>query len=183
MKRIAALILGLSFLTGTANAQIILGSGIGKDCYDSALLYEKPRLKHIERCTEAIESKTVLGRNLAATYVNRGILYMRTSDFVSAIEDYDQALRIRPNLGAAFLNKGAALIEIGRPTEAIPVLLKSIELNTVNEQAAHYNLGVAYELTGDVTSAYRSLNKALELRPDWDLPKAQLRRYSVVSEG
>jgi len=66
---------------------------------------------------------------------------------------------------------------------AVSSLKKALELETQDPHAAHYNLGLAYDLTGQVTEAYYAFKKAEELRPDWDLPKKQLERYSVVSTG
>ena len=182
-KYVASLLLALSAVSGAAYAQVIIGSGIGQECYTIAVSNPSPRARHIEVCTKAIESNALNRNDLASTYVNRGILLMRSKDFESALNDYEKALQIRPKLGAAFLNKGAALISSGQPAQAIPVLQKSIELITQDLEAAYFNLGMAYELTGDVTSAYKALKKASELVPDWELPKVQLERYTVVSEG
>ena len=108
---------------------------------------------------------------------------MRNSRFEAALEDYDTAKDLRPNQGAIYLNEGAAYIASGDPATAILSLKKALELDTQEPYAAHYNLGLAYEITGDVTAAYHAFQKALELRPDWDLPKDQLTRFTVVSEG
>ena len=183
LYRFVFLVFTMCAFASAAESQIIIGNGVGKECYQTAITKMEPRNYHIDICTKAIESNALILKDLSATYVNRGILNMRARKFADALEDYEKAIRISPRLGAAFLNKGAALIASGRPSEAIPILKKSIELETHDIEAAHFNLGMAYELTGEITEAYLSLQKALEIRPDWDLPKMQLERYAVVSEG
>lgn len=182
-KKLAILFSALCAFAGAAQSQTIISNGTGKTCYQTALKQQNPHNGHIAKCTKAIESNTLNPRDLAASYVNRGILYMRASKFDDALTDYDRAIRLRPRLGDAYLNKGAAKIASGQPGEAIDLLTYALELNTGNPEAAHYNLGLAYELTGDVTSAYESLQKALEIHPGWSLPLTQLERYSIVSEG
>ena len=167
-----------------ASAQVlIVGSKIGNECYQAALISHRYAPSDERVCTDAIKSDTISRRDLAATHVNRGIIRMRKAQYEAAIEDYDEAARLRPKLGAIYLNKGAALISAGRVTQAIETLLHSIELKTNDVHAAHYNLGLAYEANGDVPEAYYAFQKALELKPDWELPAQQLERFTVVSNG
>jgi tetratricopeptide (TPR) repeat protein len=43
---------------------------------------------------------------------------------------------------------------------------------------AHYNLGTAYNLRGDTELAIKEYNKALRLRPGWELPRNELEQIS-----
>jgi len=173
-----------AFSSPPSHSQVLtIGNGIGQDCYYAALHNPQPRESHERICNEAIEATSLNRRDLAATHTNRGIIRMRMSNYEGALEDYTAARKLRPDLGAVYLNEGAAMIGAGTPQEAIAVLQKALELETQDPHSAHYNLGLAYDLTGNVTEAYYAFKKALELRPDWDLPKKQLERYSVVSTG
>lgn len=183
-KLIYSLTAAAALFGASANAQsIILGNGIGKDCYRAVTLNDTFTSNHERMCTQAIEAFSLERRNLAASYINRGIIRMRMKNFEIAIEDYKQAQKLFPKLGAAYLNQGAAMIGAGNPEDAIGLLEKAIELKTQDIHAAYYNLGLAHELTGDVTSAYEAFQKALEVRPGWPLVIKQLERYSVVSAG
>ena len=173
----------LMFPSFASTQVLIVGSKIGADCYQAALISHSYAPSDERVCTDAIKSETISRRDLAATHVNRGIIRMRKAQYDAAVEDYDEAARLRPKLGAIYLNKGAALISAGRLTEAIETLLYSIELETHDIHAAHYNLGLAHEANGDVEAAYYAFQKALELKPDWELAAQQLERFSVVSTG
>lgn len=180
----SALVAAAILMAFPATAQIqILGSNIGQSCYDAALRSNGPLRVRERVCNEAIESDTLARRDLAATHVNRGIIRMRANDYSGAIEDFETAGGLRSDLGAIYLNKGAAYIGAGLPKEAISSLNKAIELDTQDPHSAYFNLGLAHEMAGDVENAYLSFTKALELRPDWDLALNQLERYSLVSEG
>lgn len=183
MKFVGLAIAALT-LAASANAQVIvIGGGLGKDCFHAASLASGALTTREGTCTDAIESRTLTNRNLTATHINRGIIRMHAGKFEGAIEDYQAAQKLRPSFGAAYLNEGAARIGAGDPEMAIPLLKKALELETHDPHAAHYNLGLAYEATGNVQEAYYAFTKALELKPDWTLPKNQLERYSLVSGG
>lgn len=178
----ASLLAGAAFSGASAQVQVI-GSSVGKDCFQAVKFNLSSSNSQIRTCTEAIKSGTLNRRDLAATLMNRGIAKMRGKDYIAALQDYSDARDIRPSMGAIDLNAGAALIGSGRPAEAIPLLKRSLELETQDPHMAYYNLGLAYDLTGDVESAYYAFKDALELKPDWELAQTQLQRYSVVSEG
>jgi len=183
-KLLYSLLVAGMLMSSSADAQVItLGNGIGKDCYLATLKNLTPEKAHERLCSDALKSPGQNRQNLAANHINRGIIRMRMGNYEAALEDYSAAHRLRPNFGAIYLNQGAAMIGAGNPQEAIAVLQKALELETQDPHSAHYNLGLAYDLTGNVTEAYYAFKKALELRPEWDLPKEELKRYSVVSTG
>ncbi|MEL6323366.1 MAG: tetratricopeptide repeat protein [Pseudomonadota bacterium] len=173
-------LLGAAALSATATAQVlVLGSGLGKDCYDAVVTRPAPTAVDERACTRAINSGTLDQRNLTATYINRGIIRMRMEKFDASLEDYAEAKELRPDLGAIYLNEGAALIGMGDPSAGKAALEKSLELDTQDPQIAHFNLGLANEMLDDAQAAYFSYRKALELEPDWELPQRELSRFSV----
>ena len=185
MRKLVCSLLFAGVLTSpTSYAQVItIGNGVGKDCYLATLHNTHPERVHERICDDALKSPGQTRQNLAANHINRGIIRMRMKNYEAALEDYKAAHKLRPDFGAIYLNEGAAMIGAGHPGDAIVSLKKALELETQDPHAAHYNLGLAYDLTGQVTEAYYAFKKAEELRPDWDLPKEQLERYSVVSTG
>ena len=54
------------------------------------------------------ETVTVIDPFTANAYNNRGLARFKKNDFPGAIEDYDQALKIRPGLASVYLNRAAA---------------------------------------------------------------------------
>lgn len=172
----AALIVG-----GAAHSQVVvLGSSLGKDCYVTVLSNPMPSLTHERVCDEAINSGTLQGRDLTATHINRGILRMRMNKVDEALDDLGVAKKRRPSMGAIYLNEGAAFITMGDHASAIASLERSLELDTQDPHYAHFNLGLAHEMAGDPAEAYYSFNKALEISPDWERPKIELERFTVV---
>ncbi|MEM9667375.1 MAG: tetratricopeptide repeat protein [Pseudomonadota bacterium] len=168
-------------LTGMASAQVvILGSSLGKECFTAVTTTTMPTSTEERACTNALNSGTLEGRDLTATYVNRGIVRMRMNKFDSALADYAVAKNRRPALGAIYLNEGAALIAMGDAVGAIDSLEKSIELDTQDAHAAYFNLGLAHELNGDTSAAYYSFRKALDLRPEWERAEQELARFRIV---
>lgn len=180
-KTILAGLACLAIGAGTASAQaIIIGGGLAKDCFMEVQAQSTQFTQVEDTCTKALESEVMTRANRAATYVNRGIIRMRSGDYPSALSDYDRAIGLDEELGAAYLNRGAALILSGDHAGAKEALDRAIELHTNDLHAAHYNRAIAREHTGDVSGAYYDFLEAAELAPEWDLPQRQLERFTVT---
>lgn len=165
---------------GIASAQaIVIGGGLAKDCYESTARNASNFVSTERICTRALEEETMTLSNRAATYVNRGILRMRNGQIDAALADYDRALSLNESLGAAYLNRGAALIIADDFAAALEALNQAIELGAQDLHAAYYNRAIAREQSGDVTGAYYDFLEAKELNPEWDLVDRQLSRFSV----
>ena len=79
-------------------------AGMVEDCVQS-----HDRDVQIVGCTAAIRSGQWQGKELAWAYNHRGAAYRILGDYSRAIEDYDQALRLDPNLAQAYQNRAIAL--------------------------------------------------------------------------
>src|SRR5215204_3471275 len=55
------------------------------------------------------EGVTVIDPFTANAYNNRGLARFKKNDFDGALDDYEQALKIRPGLANVYLNRAAAL--------------------------------------------------------------------------
>ncbi|MGB3626029.1 MAG: tetratricopeptide repeat protein [Henriciella sp.] len=167
-------------LAATAAAQVfVVGGGLARECFDEAKSGKYVFRLAEETCSRALREETMSRENRAATYVNRGVIRMREGDYENALEDYSRAVAIVPDLGAAYLNEGAAHIYQKDFDSALQPLNRAIELESTDIFAAYYNRAIARENTGDVAGAYYDFQKALELKPDWDLAERQLRRFTV----
>jgi len=164
-----------------ASAQaFIIGGGMAKDCYTD-VRDGRESYRALERvCTDALQQEALTAENRAATHVNRGIARMRAERYEAAMEDYNRALEIDATLGAAYLNIGAALIFQRRFDEALEPLDTAIELDSEDLFAAYYNRAIAREQTGDIEGAYDDFQRSGELKPDWELPRRQLARFTVT---
>lgn len=159
----------------------VIGPTLAQSCYQAARA-ERAAPAMVAECTQSLENEALSVRDRAATNVNRGILQMYERKYEPALADYEQAIRLRPQMAEAHVNKGIALLRLGsRVEEAVQSLSKGIELNTVKPEVAYYMRGIAYEILGDAKGAYLDYRQAATLKPDWDDPRSQLKRFNVVS--
>ena len=186
LAAIAAAGTGLSLLlmAGSALASTtVIGNGFAAGCSQSAKAVSSNRPANFEavhECTLAIETEVLTTHDLAASYVNRGVLYLASGDYGSAKRDFDKAAATEPGLGEAYVNRGAALIGMGREREGIVDINRGIELGAAEIEKAYFNRALAEERLDDLKSAYADYRKALELKPDWPMAKAELSRFRVV---
>ena len=167
---------------GGAHASVtVIGGGLAEAC-SKAALQGKTELSFERTCTQALESEMLSARDRAGTFVNRGVLRLRRANFEAAIKDFNAAVGLQPNMGEAYVNRGAASIGEHRYAESLPDLNKAISLGVEEPAKAYYNRALAYEGLDDVKSAYFDYQKAVELSPQWEAPKNELLRFHVSSK-
>ena len=79
----------------------------------------------------------------------------------------DEVLKKNPNDNDALLYSGQIQNRSGHGSEALNVL-QQLTKNDPNNALAHYQLGVAFQQSGDQDSAGREWREAVRLRPDLD---------------
>ena len=157
----AFLLLGLG--VGPANAQVlVLGGGIAEDCYEAAKFGSVSPREGAEICTRAIQHEAMKLSNRAATYTNRGVLYMRAGLYEKALSDYEKSKRISPDTGETYLNEGAAYIFIEAYDKALQSLDQAIVYGSNDLHAAYYNRALAKEKLDDVEGAYYDFRVGIE---------------------
>ncbi len=172
---LAATVLG----AGSAGAStLVLGGGLAKDC-SMAAIEGRSDQRSILACTTALETETLTFRDRARTYVNRGVLQMRLGHFPEARADFDFAGQIDPELGEAWVNRGATYVGEARFSEGRQEIDKGLAMGVKDPEKAWFNRGMANEGLGDLSAAYRDYSKAAELNPAWDAPKKELARFTV----
>lgn len=183
MSRILLSSLAALACGSAASAQVfVVGGGLARECYDEANSGNYIFRIAEQSCSRALREETMTKETRAATYVNRGVIRMREGNYEQALNDYSSAVAVIPTLGAAYLNEGAAHIYQRNFSDALVSLNKAIELETDDIFAAYYNRAIARENTGDVPGAYFDFQKALDLRPGWELAQRQLSRFEVQQQ-
>jgi superkiller protein 3 len=134
-----------------------------------------------------------------------GLLYADSGRQVEAIEAFRVAVKFDPNHAATWNNLGFLLYSVRRDPEAVPVLQQAVRLDATNARYqrnlgfalfnegkvdealaafragsapadAWYNLGVAYDVAGDATSALARYRQALTLDPNHAFAKEAVAR-------
>lgn len=180
MKRLLPLLLAAALIAPTAPAgATILGVTRARSCFEAASR-RTPSRDALRTCDSALQEDALPLRDRAATLVNRGILHMQSEKIDAALADYDAAIRIEPATAEAWVNKGIALIKVGRDAEAADAISHGLTLSPTNPAIAHYSRAFAYEAMGKVREAYEDFGRAAALAPGWTEPYEQLRRFKTV---
>lgn len=170
-----------ALLAGSAAAAqsvTVLGGGMARQCSNAALAGESER-RFEAMCTLAIETEMLSQRDRAGTFVNRGIMKLRRSEFGPARADFDRAVELKSDLAEAYVNRGAALVGARQYAAGLSDLNRALELGVDEPEKAYYNRALAHEGLDDMKSAYFDYQKAVELSPEWDAPRRELARFTV----
>ncbi len=162
---------------------VVVGTSDTRNCYFATLNNSTPaQLKRgLDSCTRAISANASELYLRAALLVNRSDIRLRMADYSGAVADAGASVALEPDLAAAYVNRGAALIGLQHYRDALPPLEKAIALNQGDKlQEAYFNHGLAREYLGDIQGAYRDYKKATELDPNFEPAKAQLSRFTVI---
>ncbi len=180
--RLVGLSLGFSVMlsigAGHAAVTVFGGPSPADDCYKAAKYGGAPDAG-IDSCTQAIATQPMSDRDMAGTYVNRGVIYMAMASFVAAQHDFEQAIKLDPKMGEALVNHGGALIAQKKYADGIAEISRGLEFNPSEPEKAYFNRGLAYESLDDLKAAYYDYSKAAELKPEWNEPRDELARFTV----
>lgn len=175
----ATLILSLGFAAPASSAAFVLGGGLASACSRMAVEGRSDEYS-LNTCNYALETETMGKRDRAATLVNRGVIQLRRKQYDRANRDFDQAIRLAPAMGEAFVNRGAALLAQRRWQEGMADIDKGLALDPDEPEKAYFNRALAWEALDDMEAAWRDYSKALALKPDWEAPRKELARFTVT---
>jgi tetratricopeptide (TPR) repeat protein len=96
-----------------------------------------------------------------------GLVYAEQSQDAKAVEQFQIAVRLKPDSAAARTNLAASLFHSGKPELAEEQFRKALELEPRNYDANH-NLGELYIQSRRIADAVPLLEKAQEIRPSYD---------------
>ena len=181
MKRLmagAAVVASLAIGAQARAAVTVIGGGLAEAC-SRAAVSGKADVRFEEICSESLDKEMLNSRDRAGTLVNRGVLKMRRMNWTSATKDFNDAVKIKPDMGEAYVNRGAVSIGQHRYADSLPDLNKGLQLGVEEPAKVYFNRALAYEGLEDPKSAYFDYQKAVELSPDWAAPKNELVRFHV----
>jgi tetratricopeptide (TPR) repeat protein len=102
----------------------------------------------------------------AAQMNGQGLEKAANNEIDSAIENYNQAIKLDENFSDAYYNRAKAYITKGDYDRAIADLEQVTKLQPALAEA-YYDLGVAWQKTGNPDQALLNLNRAIELNSDY----------------
>jgi tetratricopeptide (TPR) repeat protein len=144
-------------------------------------------------------AKTVEGEHSEArVYVEKGREFYRNDEDAQAVEAFQQALKLDPELAEAHFRLGLTYDALGQEQEAEAAYKKAVEAykkylsinGNVDDAEAHYNLGQTYAGLHLYSEAVREYRQATRLKPDdaaihYDLGLALMRlaQYDEASRA
>ncbi|HUI08465.1 MAG TPA: tetratricopeptide repeat protein [Verrucomicrobiae bacterium] len=110
--------------------------------------------------------RDTLAKNPACwmAYNNLGNVLFARNRTPEAIEQYEQALRVRPDFSDAYNNLGNALLQQGKVAEAIEQYRNALRI-TPGYAKVHNNLGNALVRQGKVAEAIEEYQESLRIQP------------------
>lgn len=166
--------------TPARGAVMVIGNTAARICYEAAEARTAPAWDSLATCDRALSEEALTDSDRTATYVNRGILRLRTGKTDAALHDFDTAIARDPSLGDAYLDKGIAFVRTARDWDAaIGLFNTALEKRTRRPALAYYGRGIAYEMKGRIKQAYLDYREANRIEPKWREPQVDLARFTV----
>ena len=106
---------------------------------------------------------------------NLGLVYEKKGDPELALKQYQEAVRLQRNYGAAYYRMGQLLEQLRRADEAREAYGNAIEF-APDLVEAHYRYGVMSYTSGELENALYSLNRVVKLAPHSTMAE-DARRY------
>src|SRR5262249_9136937 len=110
-----------------------------------------------ERATELLPGE-------AEAHIQRAVALLNVERHAEAVESFDRALALRPDIPEVLNNRGIALTATGRLPEALGSFIRSSVLNGTSANT-HTHIGILSKLLGRHRGPAASLARALALEP------------------
>jgi lipoprotein NlpI len=114
----------------------------------------------------AIGSDQLSRENLVIAYDRRGNTYDDAGHPARAIEDYDHAIKLKPDLAPLYNDRGIAYDDEGDYDRAIADFSKAIALRP-DYAEAYNNRGTAYHRKANEAQAISDFSRAIQLKPTY----------------
>lgn len=168
-------------MANAESMQVIGGNSYAVQCYRASTassLNGSAGRADLKACTMAIRNGGLRKRDLIATHVNRGIVYVALGDFKKAARDYNRAIKLSDNQAEAYVNRGNLWFIAKRHEEAIADYTKALEQNFPQAHVAFLNRGMAHETLGNLLEAKADYLAALDRIEGWSEAQMRLDRVN-----
>ncbi|GEM_PF-4929878 len=138
--------------------------------YGKALLLSGNAQGALEAYTKFQELTTVV---LGVAHYSRGSALIQLGQYAGAMEAFDAAIALAPDLYDAYQNRCATFRLMERYQDAVEACQDTIR-RYPNVAKSHLSLGWAYELWGHPDEAVDAYLEAVRLAPRWEFPRVRL---------
>jgi tetratricopeptide (TPR) repeat protein len=118
----------------------------------------------IAGCTALIQSGWTSTENTTNAYSRRGVAYAKMGAYDLAIQDFDQAIELRPNEAALFRNRGGTYDYMGEHDRAMQDFDQAIKLDP-NDYKSWGARGLSQIYVDQPKEALADCNEAVRLAP------------------
>lgn len=125
-----------------------------------------------EACTQLIERGGMAPLDAAAVHVNRGNAYLRLSENLRALPDFERAIALNPESTSAFFSRGVAREVFGEHRRALEDFSRVIAL-APEHWRAYTRRGLAHQRLGEHLRAIADFDRAVEIGPTEPEPYAR----------
>jgi adenylate cyclase len=134
------------------------------------------REKEFARAEEALRNALRIDRSVALAHLADGFIRRVHGDHQGALDAFDLALQLDPNLALACAQKANQLVFLGRAKEAPPLVTKAINISPRDPSIGvfYWVIGRAYFAMKDYDNAIIWLQKSVQRRPTLWFSRAHL---------
>ena len=104
-------------------------------------------------------------KDTAAWHVEQGIKLFEQGDYEAAMLEYDEAIRLDPEYGRAYYDRGTIFGALGQHEQAIQEYSQAIRLDP-EDAWAYGNRGGSYLELGQIERAIEDLDESIRLSPN-----------------
>jgi tetratricopeptide (TPR) repeat protein len=102
--------------------------------------------------------------NNPGVFYNLGIIALKQKHYDYAINNFSQAIELKPNLTNAYVNRGVAYLKTGDSEKAVQDFTQAVALNPTDPEI-YYNRAFVYENLGEIEKALADYSRALAINP------------------
>jgi tetratricopeptide (TPR) repeat protein len=169
--------------TSWPNASL-LASGTADRCASaSAAAQENGRVSDTDLSTCTLAVKLAIGDGAQAEALNnRSVLYYARGQYDAALADNTAALKLNDRMAEAIVNRGSIFLVQHRPQAASANFDRALSFNPAHPEKVFFNRAMAREDMGDTSGAYADYAQAAKLDPQWEQPKREMTRFTIVRQ-
>jgi len=134
--------------------------------------------KAIRACSKAYKASIPSYNVRSAILTRRGVLQLSAGRFDKAARDFKTAGKLSAVNEFAYLGQGYAAM-MNQDYAAAMQYFEDCKSHNTAAPLAYYGLAMTKELAGDKAGAFRAYQAATKLRPDWQAPLEELKRFQT----